>query len=84
MSADRSRSRSARGGAAIEQFEWFAGEAERLLGDTIASRQRGRLLTDPEPVGICAAFTAWNFPVAYAEAPFGGVDHSGMGREGGR
>lgn len=50
-------------GAAIEQFEWFAGEAERLFGDTIPSRQGGRLLTEPEPVGICAAFTAWNFPV---------------------
>ncbi len=49
--------------AAIEQFEWFAGEAERLFGDTIPSRQGGRLLTEYEPVGICAAFTAWNFPV---------------------
>jgi succinate-semialdehyde dehydrogenase / glutarate-semialdehyde dehydrogenase len=25
-----------------------------------------------------------NFMIAHAEAPFGGVDHSGMGREGGR
>lgn len=50
-------------GAAIEQFEWFAGEAERLFGDTIPSRQGGRLITEPEPVGIVAAFTAWNFPV---------------------
>jgi succinate-semialdehyde dehydrogenase/glutarate-semialdehyde dehydrogenase len=50
-------------GAAIEQIEWFAGEAERLFGQTIPSRQGGRLLTEPEPVGICAAFTAWNFPV---------------------
>ncbi|MFA8386364.1 MAG: NAD-dependent succinate-semialdehyde dehydrogenase [Pelagibaca sp.] len=50
-------------GAAIEQFEWYAGEAERLFGDTIPSRQGGRLLTEHEPVGICAAFTAWNFPV---------------------
>jgi succinate-semialdehyde dehydrogenase/glutarate-semialdehyde dehydrogenase len=50
-------------GAAIEQVEWFAGEAERLFGRTIPSRQGGRLLTEPEPVGICAAFTAWNFPV---------------------
>jgi len=50
-------------GAAIEQLEWFAGEAERLFGKTIPSRQGGRLLIDPEPVGICAAFTAWNFPV---------------------
>lgn len=50
-------------GAAIEQFEWFAGEAERLFGDTIASRQGGRLVMEYEPVGIVAAFTAWNFPV---------------------
>jgi len=49
--------------AAIEQFEWFAGEAERLFGDSLFSRQGGRLLTDHEPVGIVAAFTAWNFPV---------------------
>lgn len=50
-------------GAAVEQFEWYAGEAERLFGDTISSRQGGRLLIEAEPVGICAAFTAWNFPV---------------------
>lgn len=48
---------------AIEQFDWFAGEAERLFGETIPSRQGGRLQTVPEPVGIVAAFTAWNFPV---------------------
>ena len=48
---------------ATEQFDWFAGEAERLFGETIASRQGGRLIVDPEPVGIVAAFTAWNFPV---------------------
>ncbi len=50
-------------GAAVEQFEWYAGEAERLFGDTIPSRQGGRLMIEAEPVGICAAFTAWNFPV---------------------
>ena len=48
---------------AIEQFDWFAGEAERLFGETIPSRQGGRLVVDPEPVGIVAAFTAWNFPI---------------------
>lgn len=48
---------------AIEQFDWFAGEAERLFGETIPSRQGGRLAIMPEPVGIVAAFTAWNFPV---------------------
>ncbi len=50
-------------GAAIEQFDWFAGEAERLFGQTIPSRQGGRLAIVSEPVGIVAAFTAWNFPV---------------------
>lgn len=49
--------------AAIEQFDWFAGEAERLFGETIRSRQGGRLSTTLEPVGIVAAFSAWNFPV---------------------
>ncbi len=48
---------------AIEQFEWFAGEAERLFGETIPSRQGGRLVVEHEPVGIVAAFTAWNFPI---------------------
>jgi succinate-semialdehyde dehydrogenase/glutarate-semialdehyde dehydrogenase len=48
---------------AIEQFEWFAGEAERLFGETIPSRQGGRLAIEQEPIGIVAAFTAWNFPI---------------------
>ncbi len=48
---------------AIEQFEWFAGEAERLFGETIPSRQGGRLVVEHEPIGIVAAFTAWNFPI---------------------
>jgi succinate-semialdehyde dehydrogenase/glutarate-semialdehyde dehydrogenase len=48
---------------ALEQFDWFAGEAERLFGETIASRQGGQLLVTHEPVGIAAAFTAWNFPI---------------------
>lgn len=48
---------------AVEQFDWFAGEAERLFGETIPSRQGGRIVVDPQPVGIVAAFTAWNFPV---------------------
>ena len=48
---------------AIEQFEWFAGEAERLFGETIPSRQGGRVVIEHEPVGIVAAFTAWNFPI---------------------
>ena len=49
--------------AGLEQFDWFAGEAERLFGDTLPSRQGGQLVVSHEPVGVVAAFTAWNFPI---------------------
>jgi len=49
--------------AGLEQFEWFAGEAERLFGENISSRQGGQLIVTHEPVGVAAAFTAWNFPI---------------------
>jgi succinate-semialdehyde dehydrogenase/glutarate-semialdehyde dehydrogenase len=49
--------------AGLEQFDWFAGEAERLFGDTLPSRQGGQLIVSHEPVGVVAAFTAWNFPI---------------------
>jgi len=50
-------------GRAIETFEWCAGEAVRIEGQIIAGRGAGqsRLLL-PEPLGVVAAFTAWNFP----------------------
>jgi succinate-semialdehyde dehydrogenase len=44
---------------------WFAAEASRVYGETIASHLPGsRLLVTREPVGICAAITPWNFPSA--------------------
>lgn len=48
---------------AIETFEWNAAEAGRIEGRVIAGRQAGqqRFLL-PQPVGVVAAFTAWNFP----------------------
>ncbi len=49
--------------AGLEQFDWFAGEAERLFGDALPSRQGGQLVVSHEPVGVVAAFTAWNFPI---------------------
>lgn len=49
--------------SALEQFDWFAGEAERLFGENIPSRQGGTLIVSHEPVGVAAAFTAWNFPI---------------------
>ncbi|MEF9995643.1 MAG: NAD-dependent succinate-semialdehyde dehydrogenase [Burkholderiaceae bacterium] len=45
--------------------EWFAEEAKRIYGDTIAATQSDRrILVLKEPVGVCAAITPWNFPSA--------------------
>jgi succinate-semialdehyde dehydrogenase/glutarate-semialdehyde dehydrogenase len=45
--------------------EWFAEEAKRVYGDVIPSPVSGRkLLVFKEPIGVCAAITPWNFPLA--------------------
>lgn len=45
--------------------EWFAEEAKRIYGETVPSPQADRrLLVLREPVGVCAAITPWNFPLA--------------------
>lgn len=45
--------------------EWFAEEAKRVYGDIIPSPLPGRkLLVLKEPIGIVAAITPWNFPLA--------------------
>jgi succinate-semialdehyde dehydrogenase/glutarate-semialdehyde dehydrogenase len=45
--------------------EWFAEKAKRVYGDVIASPQADkRILVLKEPIGVCAAITPWNFPVA--------------------
>ncbi|HDR9879686.1 TPA: NAD-dependent succinate-semialdehyde dehydrogenase [Burkholderia cenocepacia] len=44
---------------------WFADEATRIYGDLIAQQQRGkRMSAIKEPVGVVAAITPWNFPMA--------------------
>ncbi|MEM5338427.1 NAD-dependent succinate-semialdehyde dehydrogenase [Paraburkholderia azotifigens] len=44
---------------------WFADEATRIYGDIIPQQQRGkRMSAIKEPVGIVAAITPWNFPLA--------------------
>ena len=46
-------------------IEWFAEEAKRLYGETIPSPLADRrLLVLREPIGVCAAITPWNFPLA--------------------
>lgn len=48
---------------AIDQFEWYAGETQRIHGQIVESRlPGGQIRVTHEPIGIVAAFTAWNFP----------------------
>lgn len=45
--------------------EWFAEEARRVYGEVIPSHtEHNRLLTVKQPVGVTAAITPWNFPIA--------------------
>jgi succinate-semialdehyde dehydrogenase/glutarate-semialdehyde dehydrogenase len=46
-------------------IEWFAEEATRAYGDVVPSHKPGaRVLVLKEPVGVVAAITPWNFPLA--------------------
>ena len=46
-------------------IEWFAEECKRSYGETIPSPAGNkRLLTIKQPVGVVAAITPWNFPIA--------------------
>lgn len=45
--------------------EWFAEEAKRIAGETLASPWTDkRQWVLREPIGVCAAITPWNFPIA--------------------
>ena len=45
--------------------EWFAEEAKRVYGDVIPAPMAGRkLFVFKEPIGVAAAITPWNFPLA--------------------
>ncbi|WP_018911665.1 NAD-dependent succinate-semialdehyde dehydrogenase [Thiomonas sp. FB-6] len=45
--------------------EWFAEEAKRVYGETIPSPDPSkRLVVLRQPIGVCAAITPWNFPLA--------------------
>ena len=46
-------------------FEWYAEEGKRVYGETIPSPDRERRIAVlKQPVGVCAAITPWNFPMA--------------------
>jgi len=46
-------------------IEWFGEEAKRTYGDLIpATFNDRRIVADKQPIGVCAAITPWNFPIA--------------------
>ena len=45
--------------------EWFAEEGKRTYGETIPTiASDKRLVVIKQPIGVCAAITPWNFPLA--------------------
>jgi succinate-semialdehyde dehydrogenase/glutarate-semialdehyde dehydrogenase len=45
--------------------EWFAEEAKRVNGETLPQFDNNRrLMVIKQPIGVCAAITPWNFPLA--------------------
>ncbi|PUA19316.1 NAD-dependent succinate-semialdehyde dehydrogenase [Glaciimonas sp. PCH181] len=50
---------------ALSFVDWFSEEAKRVYGDVLPqTRSDQRLLALRQPIGVCAAITAWNFPSA--------------------
>ena len=46
-------------------IEWFAEESRRIYGETIPTTDNNkRYLVIKQPIGVCAAITPWNFPIA--------------------
>jgi succinate-semialdehyde dehydrogenase/glutarate-semialdehyde dehydrogenase len=45
--------------------EWFAEEAKRVQGETLPTWDNNkRVMVIRQPIGVCAAITPWNFPLA--------------------
>ena len=52
-------------GYAASFLEWFAEEAKRAYGDVIPSpNPKAKIIVTREPIGVVAAITPWNFPLA--------------------
>ena len=46
-------------------IEWFAEEARRVYGETVPTTDNNkRYLVIKQSMGVCAAITPWNFPIA--------------------
>ena len=53
-------------GLAANVFEYYAGAANKVGGQTIPGAAPGVLLSFREPVGVCGIIVPWNFPIAIA------------------
>ena len=52
--------------------EWFAEEAKRVYGDVIPPPYNDRrIVVVKQPIGVCAAITPWNFPIAMVTRKIG-------------
>jgi succinate-semialdehyde dehydrogenase/glutarate-semialdehyde dehydrogenase len=61
-------------GRAVETLAWNGEEAGRIEGRVLAGKTEGsRRLSLPTPVGVVAAFTAWNFPAVLATRKLGAI-----------
>jgi aldehyde dehydrogenase (NAD+) len=49
--------------AAAECFEYFAGWADKVMGETIPVKGNHLTYTLREPIGVVAAIVPWNFPL---------------------
>jgi aldehyde dehydrogenase (NAD+) len=52
--------------AAAECFEYYAGWADKVVGETIPVKGQHLTYTLREPVGVVAAIVPWNFPLLLA------------------
>lgn len=67
---DEARREVLRGAALIE---WDAAEGRRLYGRVLPAEPGMRLTMLREPVGVVAAFIAWNFPAGFVSRKVGGA-----------
>src|SRR3954453_10439772 len=58
--------------AAAECFEYFAGWADKVMGETIPVKGNYLTYTLREPLGVVAAIVPWNFPLLLGAGRGGG------------
>ena len=57
-----------------EFLEWGGEQARRITGRTLQGRDSSnRMEVETHPIGVVAAFTPWNFPMALAAKKFAGA-----------